>query len=97
MVSLLFYMPSYEEDWRENEEYGTRLYLPKDPSFVCEGGPHYPFEGFDEVACMPFRPNSCFGFWKTNRSFHGVPPIPVQFQRDVLLFNIYAQQPSTGD
>lgn len=92
MISLLFYMPSRYIDWPENEEYGTRLYLPKDRNFVCEGGPHHGFEYFDEVASFPFKPNSCLGFWKTNRSFHGVPPIPVQFQRDVLLFNVYEQQ-----
>jgi hypothetical protein len=92
MLSLLFYMPSRNTDYWSNEEYGTRLYIPKDRQFTCEGGPHHGFENFDEVASFPFRPNCCLGFWKTNRSFHGVPPIPVQFQRDVLLFNVYEQQ-----
>ncbi len=92
MLSLLFYMPSRNSTYWEYEEYGTRLYLPKDRSFTCEGGPHYSFEPFDEVASFPFRPNSVLGFWKTNKSFHGVPPIPVQFQRDVLLFNVYEQE-----
>lgn len=89
MISLLFYMPSYQSKFWENEEYGTRLYIPQDRGMTCEGGPHYPFEPFDEVALIPYHPNTCFGFWKTNQSFHGVPPIPVQFQRDVLLFNVY--------
>ncbi len=88
LVSLLFYLPS---EW-EYAEYGTSLFVPKDPTFRCEGGPHYPFEPFEKVYTAPFYPNSCLGFWKTNNSFHGVEAIPVQFDRDVLLYNIYAKE-----
>lgn len=88
MVSLLFYLPA---TW-EHREYGTSLYVPKDPAFRCVGGPHYPFEPFERVHTAPFVPNTCLGFWKTDHSFHGVEPIPVQFPRDVLLFNIYRKE-----
>lgn len=88
LISLLFYLP--EDSW--NRDYGTSLYVPKDQNFVCEGGPHYPFEPFDHVYTAPFIPNSCLGFWKTNKSFHGVPPIPVQFRRDMLLYNVYQKE-----
>lgn len=88
LVSLLFYLPA--DNW--HQQYGTSIFIPKAPRFTCEGGPHYPFEDFHKVYTAPFAPNTCFGFWKTNRSFHGVEPIPVQFNRDILLFNIYKQQ-----
>lgn len=85
LVSLLFYLPPD----RANSAYGTSLFVPKDSSFVCEGGPHYPFEPFHKVFTAPFMPNTCLGFWKTNHSFHGVEPILIEIKRDVLLFNIY--------
>lgn len=85
VLSLLFYLPA-DETYRD---FGTSIFIPEDPDFRCAGGPHYPFEGFREVWRAPFLPNSCFGFWKTTNSFHGVLPLPVQFRRDVLLYNIY--------
>lgn len=88
VVSLLFYLPP-DDSLRE---YGTAIYVPRDPTFTCEGGPHYPFEPFEEVWRAPFLPNTCLGFFKTNKSFHGVPPIPVPVRRDVLLYNIYTKQ-----
>lgn len=87
VLSLLFYLP---ED-AMYRECGTSIFVPNDPDFRCGGGPHYKFDGFREVWRAPFLPNSCFGFWKTNNSFHGVLPLPVQFRRDVLLYNIYAE------
>jgi hypothetical protein len=85
LVSLLFYLPPNDE----YRDFGTSLFVPKDRDFVCEGGPHYPFEGFHKVVTAPFMPNTCLGFWKTNRSFHGVEPILIDIQRNVLLYNIY--------
>jgi len=85
LISLLFYLPA------DNgyADYGTSLFVPRDPSFTCDGGPHYPFEPFTKAFTAPFLPNTCLGFWKTNRSFHGVEPIPVEIRRDVLLYNVY--------
>jgi hypothetical protein len=88
LISLLFYLPS-NNDYLN---YGTSLFIPKERDFTCEGGPHYPFEGFDKVYTAPFAPNSCLGFWKTSNSFHGVEPIPVQFDRNVLLYNVYKKE-----
>lgn len=87
VLSLLFYLPD-DDTYREC---GTSVFVPEARYFTCPGGPHHPFEGFREVWRAPFLPNSCFGFWKTNNSFHGVLPLPVQFRRDVLLYNIYAE------
>lgn len=85
VVSLLFYLPL--DGW--NLDMGTSLYLPKNPSFACRGGPHYEFEDFRLIKTVPFAPNTCFGFFRTDQSFHGVEKITREIQRDVLLFNIY--------
>jgi len=87
VLSLLFYLPPDDS----MKEYGTAIYVPKNKSFRCPGGPHYSFEHFDMVDRVPFLPNTCLGFWKTDHSFHGVPPIAGVVRRDVLLYNIYRE------
>ena len=89
MISLLFYLPPDDR----LRKYGTSIYTPKDKNFRCPGGPHYPFEPFNLVTTAPFLPNTCFGFWKTDNSFHGVEPIDVECQRNVLLWNCYEAKP----
>lgn len=85
LASLLFYLPENAD----NENLGTSIYLPKDPDFTCEGGPHYPFNKFQRVVTMPYRPNSLFAFLKTDESFHGVEPIIAEgIERDLLLYDI---------
>lgn len=91
VVSLLFYLPP--DSW--NRDCGTSFYVPKDANFTCAGGPHYPFEGFDRVCTVSYDPNTCLGFFKTDSSFHGVEKIDKEIQRDVLLFNIYAEDVSS--
>jgi hypothetical protein len=71
LASLLFYMPADLAQAR----YGTSVYVPRDPSFTCPGGPHHAFADFERVATMPFAPNSLFAFPKSAVSFHGVEPI----------------------
>lgn len=88
VLSFLFYLPpSYDL-----EPYGTSIYLPHDPSFTCPGGPHYPHANFTLIHTAPFRPNSLFAFFKTPYSFHGVDPITIPCQRDVLLWNLYDRE-----
>ena len=89
VVSLLFYLPTDFDLW----EHGTGIFVPEDGEKTCRGGPHYKFDGFKEVWRAPFTPNSCFGFWKTSNSWHGVEKISQisrKIRRDVLLYNIYA-------
>lgn len=85
IVSLLFYLP------RDDSllGLGTSVYMPNEPGQVCQGGPHYPFDKFHKVHTAEFRPNSCFGFFKTENSWHGVEPITIPCRRDVLLWNLY--------
>ncbi len=89
VVTLLFYLPKDESQ----SHIGTSMYVPKDPKFTCEGGPHYGFEGFTKMSTMPFKPNTLFSFVKTNNSFHGVEPVTdPDTKRWLLLYDIYARQ-----
>jgi len=86
LVSLLFYLPP-DGSMRG---LGTSIYAPKNPALRCEGTAHHSFEAFKRVATMEYRPNTLFGFFKTDRAFHGVEPIEAQqVERDLLLYNIY--------
>jgi len=88
VVTLLFYLPKDESQ----AHLGTSIYVPKDLSFTCPGGPHHPFEQFDRVVTMPFLPNSMFTFVKTDNSFHGVEPVnDPDTRRWLLLFDIYVR------
>ena len=89
-LSMLFYCPRDSS----HEHLGTSLYLPLDPKFTCEGGPHYDFDKFVKVDTMPFRPNSLFCFVRTDRSFHGVEPITDDaVARDLILYDIRITNP----
>jgi len=89
LVSLLFYLPPDES----MSDLGTSIYAPKDPAFRCEGDGHHPFKLFNKVATMEYRPNSLFGFFKTDRAFHGVDRIAAPgIVRDLLLYNIYVEK-----
>lgn len=92
VVSLLFYLPC---DF-ELESLGTSIYIPKDRSFTCPGGPHHKFPDFTRIYTAPFIPNSLFGFFKTSDSFHGVEPIKISCRRDVLLWNLYDKGAPNG-
>lgn len=85
LVSMLFYMPKDNAD----EGIGTSIYEPSDPEFGCEGGKHYKAEGFRKLWTAPFRRNSLFAFWKTDKGFHGVEKIRRPVVRNVLLYNVY--------
>ena len=54
---------------------GTSLFTPKTPGFTEETGRQLPFELFDEVLRVPYKPNTVLGFMKTENSFHGRYPI----------------------
>lgn len=85
VVSFLFYLPADDS----LAHLGTSIYMPKDPSFVCAGGPHHPFEKFHRVVTMPFLPNTLFAFLKTPNAFHGVEPVTeANVRRDLLLYDI---------
>jgi hypothetical protein len=62
-----------------------------------KGNSHLPFEAFKKVITMPFKPNSLFGFLRTDGSFHGVDQIHDEgVVRDLLLYNIYVPKGATS-
>jgi hypothetical protein len=87
-LSFLFYLPPDGS----MAHLGTSIYLPRDPTFMCPGGPHHPFDQFERMLTMPYVPNALFAFMKTPNSFHGVEPIEeADVQRDLLLYDIRAE------
>jgi hypothetical protein len=84
VITLLLYLP--KDDTLSH--LGTSMYEPIDSKFVCEGGPHHKFDKFRLVKTAPFKPNTLFGFFKTNNSFHGVEPIKESIRRDLLIYDI---------
>jgi hypothetical protein len=89
VITLLFYLP---KDTSQSHM-GTSIYVPKEPTFRCPGGPHYPHEGFERLWSMPFLPNSLFAFFKTDNSFHGVEPVRDEdCRRWLLLYDLYEQK-----
>ena len=85
LMSLLFYCP----DDDSLAHLGTSIYAPIDPTFRCEGGPHYPHDRFHKIVTMPYRRNSLFAFFKTDNSFHGVEPLADSgILRDLMLYDI---------
>lgn len=85
VLTLLFYFPRDDR----NPHLGTSVYRPLDPHFRCEGLGHHSFQNFSRVYTAPFVPNSVFGFFKSDRSFHGVEPIGKQeVPRQLMSYNL---------
>jgi hypothetical protein len=86
VITMLFYLPKDESQ----SHLGTSIYLPNDPQFRCDGGPHYKFKDFTRLVTMPFKPNALFVFFKNATSFHGVEPVTdPDTRRWLLLYDIY--------
>lgn len=93
VVTVLFYLPPDDSQ----RHLGTSIYLPNDPKFRCQGGPHHRRENFSLLHTNPFLPNSMFAFFKTDNSFHGVEPVAdPDCRRWLLLYDIYAKQSAPG-
>jgi hypothetical protein len=90
VLSFLFYLPPDAA----KSHLGTSIYVPRDPAFLCQGGPHYDYDKFQRMLTMPYVPNALFAFMKTPSSFHGVEPIEEPgVQRDLLLYDLRVVQP----
>lgn len=85
VASVLFYLPANAA----RPELGTTLYAPKDPNFVCQGGPHYDGTKFDQITTIPYRPNTMLAFPKTTTCFHGVERVTgPNSRRDIMVFDL---------
>jgi hypothetical protein len=69
-MTILFYLP--KDDTQEH--LGTSVYTPKDRDFTCDGSKHHEFDTFNKVKTARYVPNTCFGFVRSDNSFHGVEP-----------------------
>lgn len=86
VITLLFYLP----ETNKFSEAGTSVYKSRDPDFKCAGGPHHGFENFQKLMTMNYLPNTVFGFFKSDQSFHGVEPWQdPEFRRDTLQYEIF--------
>lgn len=89
LVALLFYLPGDDR----LRKHGTSIYVPRDPDFRFDGREHLQGEAFSLTATMPLRPNTLFGFVRTDRSFHGVENFDApDVVRDLLLYNLYVKK-----
>ena len=84
VLTLLIYLP--EDD--SLSHLGTSMFVPNDSNFTCAGGPHHKFHQFKLLKTAQYKPNSLFGFFKTNNSFHGVEPIKENIRRDLLIYDV---------
>ncbi len=86
-VSMLYYL-SPGEQYRS---YGTGLYEPKNPDMEINELRHYGFDDFTRHSRVDFVPNRLVAFPRSDRSFHGVEPVPVEnCDRRLLIVNIRA-------
>ena len=86
VITLLFYLPETDN----YSEAGTSVYKSRDPEFKCVGGPHHDFENFQKLMTMNYLPNTVFGFFKSDESFHGVEPwLDPEFKRDTMQYEIF--------
>lgn len=86
VLTCLIYLPSDNS----SAHMGTSMYLPKNPEFTCEGGPHHKYENFDLYKTVTYEPNKMFCFLKTDKSFHGVEPIVSDVERNLVIFDMQA-------
>jgi len=84
VITLLFYLP----DDDSLQQLGTSIYKPKNSNFVCEGGPHYNADKFNLYKTSKFLGYSMFCFFKTNNSFHGVEPVTIDVDRQLIAYSI---------
>lgn len=71
VFTLIFYLP----DDDTNSAFGTYIYQPKVKSFTSEAPTQFDSNLFEIRKALPYKPNTVFGFMKTDRSFHGRPAI----------------------
>jgi hypothetical protein len=81
-----------DPDWLDSYGGATEFYSPLDPQRAREWAPtdRIPFEQFKLIGAAGFARNRLSGFVRSDRSFHGVPPIqcPAGMARRALLINI---------
>jgi len=89
LISLLYYLspdPTYAS-------YGTSLYMPKDPRYEFPSSGHYSHDYFNLHTRVGYKPNRLVAFPRSDRSFHGVEPVPVEnCDRRLIIVNVRAPE-----
>jgi hypothetical protein len=86
---VMFYMPQDDSI----PYLGTSIYRPIDSNIRFEGiDAHYPRNAFKEVKRMDYLPNSFYGFFRTDNSFHGVEPVEEAVERNSLLYYVQVKK-----
>jgi len=67
--TILIYLPKYGAVGQ-----GTSVYVPKNKGFTSDGTKHHDRALFDLLFTTEYKPNSAFGFIRSDNSFHGVEP-----------------------
>ena len=93
LLALMFYMPHDDS----TPHVGTSIYRAIDSNVKFEevgggAGGHYPRECFKEIKRMDYLPNSFYGFFRTDDSFHGVELVEEPVERNSLLYYIRVKE-----
>jgi len=95
ILSALFYTPN-KTDENILEEWGTQILTTKDSNFPHTTEKHHAYNAdgshdyFDIYKWVECKPNSMFSWVVTQQSYHGVPPINIEGERDSIAFFIKA-------
>jgi hypothetical protein len=81
--TVLFYLPKYAD----KQDHGTTVYAPKGKNFTSDGTKHLAREKFDVLFTAQFKPNTAFGFIRSDNSFHGVEPTTKE--RDLIQVSVW--------
>ena len=88
-ISLLYYLspdPAYAS-------YGTGLYVPKETAPEIPQNAHAPFDWFHRHSRVDYKPNRLVAFPRSDRSYHGVEPVPVEnCDRRLIIVNVRAPE-----
>ena len=66
--TIIYYLATDEKQ----EHLGTTIYIPKVNGFKCDGKKHHDVSGFYKYKTVSYLPNTAFGFYRCDYSFHGV-------------------------
>ena len=84
LITMMVYLP----DDVDHRHLGTSVYVPEDSTMNSDGSRHFKFNGFRNVSTADYKPNSAFGFLRSNNSFHGVEPVKDEYDRDTMVYII---------
>lgn len=76
LLTAIWYLPDVGADEVDGDDgmaqYGTSLYVAKNPSFKDAKGVRLDFSKFEKVKTLPFVPGYAFSFLRSDKSFHAV-------------------------